>query len=63
MSSNHLRKIFYESPATARQTMTTKDYRETLLVTNQRITVNKETWEIVGKNLGAGVWEVTLKVV
>lgn len=58
---NHLSDNFYTIPHLARQTMTTRHLKETLLHTDGSILANGSMWEIISKHLGAGVHSVTLK--
>jgi hypothetical protein len=58
---NHLGDNFYVIPGTAMTTMTTKQFQETLLVTEGSIIARGQLWDIKGESLGAGVYRVTLK--
>jgi len=41
--------------------MTTKDYRTLMVSTNGELMAVGKMWHWVGKSLGAGLYEVTLK--
>lgn len=57
----HLSTNFWTIPATASQTMTTRQLRETLLYHDGFVMAQGRIWDITSKNLGAGVYRVTLK--
>lgn len=55
-----LPNIFYTMPRTANTTMDTKDLKELLLETGGRVIACGRLFDIKSKNLGAGVYRVTL---
>lgn len=59
-SINHLRDGFYTTPTFARQVMTTKQVRETLVATQGYALSCGENWRVVTRSIGAGMYEVTL---
>ena len=58
---NHLEDNMYVFPKVAKQVMTDKQVKETLLATNNFITAGGSCWRLNIKNIGAGMKEVTLK--
>ena len=58
---NHLGDNFYVMPRYANTTMTQKELKETLLDTGGEILTCGRMWDIVSKNLGAGIYKVSLK--
>jgi hypothetical protein len=58
---NHLPNSFYTMPVYASTTMRRKDYQDTLLATDGFIMACGSMWDIIGKNMGAGIYRVTLK--
>ena len=48
-------------PSSYRRVMTTKDYRTLMVSTNGELMAVGKMWHWVGKSLGAGLYEVTLK--
>ena len=58
---NHLGNNFYIMPKYANTTMTRKELRETLLDTDGKILTCGRMWDIVSKNLCAGIYKVSLK--
>ena len=58
---NHLSNSFYVFPKTARQVMTDKQVKETLLETNNFIMACGLGWRLKIKNIGVGMKEVTLQ--
>jgi hypothetical protein len=53
---------FYNNPTIARETMTRKDLKELLLSTGGSVMIHGRLWDIKSKNLGAGVYKVTVKL-
>ena len=58
---NHLDDKMYTYPHIARQVMTSKQVRETLLATDNFIMACGRCWSLKVKNIGAGMKEVSLK--
>ncbi len=58
---NHLSNSFYSLPDLARQTMTRKQVRETLLDTTGKILTCGRLRTLSTKHIGAGIYEVSLK--
>ncbi len=58
-AKNHLSDSFYITPSFARQVMTRRETRETLLATQGRILACGEMWDVMVKHLGAGMYGVT----
>jgi len=52
---------FYSMPKTANTVMEEMDLRELLLATGGQIIANGSLYEIISRNIGAGVYKVTLK--
>lgn len=48
-------------PGLAHSTMETREYRDLLLRSGGQIMANGHLWDIIGKNLGAGVYKVTTR--
>jgi len=48
-------------PGLAHSTMETKDYRALLLRCGGQVMLNGRLYDVVGKNLGAGVYKVTTR--
>ena len=55
-----LPNIFYTMPKLANTVMDKKDLKELLLSTGGQILANGVLYEIVTRNMGAGVYKVTL---
>lgn len=60
-SFNHLSHNMYVYPKYARQVMTTKQVKETLLATDNFIMACGHGWKLKIQNIGAGMEEVTLQ--
>ena len=56
-----LPNIFYTMPEFANMTMDRKDLREVLLETGGSVIARGVLYDIIAKNIGAGVYKVTLK--
>lgn len=61
LTMNHLKDDMYKFPHMARQVMTTKQVKETLLATDNFIIACGRSWSLRIKNIGAGMKEVSLK--
>lgn len=61
IAKNHLANNMYSFPAIARQVMTTRQVKETLLHTDNFILACGRCWKLSVKNIGAGMKEVRLK--
>lgn len=59
---NHLKDSFYTTPKFARQIMTLKQWKETLLQTEGRILSIGETWGLKWRSMGGGMGEVTVEL-
>lgn len=59
--TNHLDDNHWRVPGTFKQSMTTRQLRETLLTTNGTVFANGEAWEIKHDKLGVGVVRVWLE--
>ena len=57
---NHLNNNFYTMPKIARQVMTTLQFKETLLQTENFIMSCGHGWKLKSESLGAGMVEVRL---
>lgn len=57
---NHLNDRMYTFPHIAKQVMTTKQVRETLLATDNFIMACGHSWKLKVSNIGAGMKEVKL---
>lgn len=57
---NHLENRMYTFPTIARQIMTTKQVKQTLLATNNFIMACGKGWKLKIENIGAGMKEVRL---
>ena len=57
-----LPSIFYVAPSSATTTMSRKDLKELLLETDGWVMSCGHAWDIKGKQIGAGVWKVLLKL-
>ena len=57
---NHLKNNMYVFPSSAKQIMTLKEVRETLLATDNFIMACGYRWKLKIKNIGAGMKEVSL---
>ena len=58
---NHLPNSFYQTPQTARTTMTLRQWQETALYTEGEILANGHVWLLVGKQLAPSVYLITAK--
>lgn len=59
-SINHLEDRMYRLPHMARQVMTNKQFKETLVDTDNFIMACGRAWKLKAENLGAGMKEVRL---
>lgn len=57
---NHLEDRMYTYPSFAKQVMTTKQVKETLLATDNFIMACGHGWKLKVSNIGAGMKEVSL---
>ena len=55
-----LSEYFYQKPETAHEIMSTKDFKELMLITQGTMSAQGKIWNIKGKSLGAGLYKVTL---
>lgn len=58
--TNHLNNNMYSFPQSARQVMTTREFKETLMQTENFIMACGRGWKLRAENLGAGMKEVRL---
>jgi hypothetical protein len=58
--TNHLNDRMYVYPSFAKQAMTSKQVKETLLATDNFVTAAGRGWKLKVKSLGAGMHEVSL---
>lgn len=58
---NHLNENHYRNPGICKQAMSTRQLKETLLVTNGQVLACGRSWNIKSQKIGPGVYRVCLE--
>lgn len=62
VSHNHLPDALYRNPAHSTTTMSRRELQETLRATDGKVLAAGQFWEIRSRSLGAGIYEVRLRL-